>query len=255
MRIAVFSDIHGNPYACEAVLESISRDVPFDVVVAAGDLCLGGSAPAKCVDLLREADVLSVFGNTDEYIFAPDKKPGDEQHLKHWNRILKTVGWVRPRLGEKRIQWLQNLPFSMQFGPTTNMKDALLIVHAQPKSQEGMIYAPPEEQIRLQNHVWQPDDDPELSWMMEGVEPRTIAFGHYHYTNFRKWRDYKLVNVSPCSQPAKDKDPRARYTIFEWQGESWEFTRRYVDYNYQLETRALERSGMPGWEDYVETFP
>ncbi|MCB9136605.1 MAG: metallophosphoesterase [Anaerolineales bacterium] len=45
MRLAIFSDIHGNRFALEAVLNALLADGPFDAVIAAGDLALGGGRP------------------------------------------------------------------------------------------------------------------------------------------------------------------------------------------------------------------
>ena len=180
MRIALFSDIHGNPHACEAVLQATADDDPFDDVVAAGDLCLGGSDPARCVDLLREAGVSAVYGNIDEYVYAPDQKPGDELHLRKWDRLLETVNWVRIRFEAGRINWLRDLPFDIHISPTTNPNDSLLVVHANPKNIEDMIYPPPHEQKSRLGEIIQPDDDPALDHLMEGVTAKTIAFGHLH---------------------------------------------------------------------------
>lgn len=58
MKIAAFSDIHGNLFALETVLAAIITHGPFDHVAAAGDLCLGGSSPRRCVELLVENNSL-----------------------------------------------------------------------------------------------------------------------------------------------------------------------------------------------------
>ena len=44
MRIAVFSDVHGNLSALEAVLEDI-KSQSVDEIVFAGDLCMVGPRP------------------------------------------------------------------------------------------------------------------------------------------------------------------------------------------------------------------
>ena len=41
MRIAIFADIHGNPFATRAVLDAIADNGVFDAVVMAGDMCSG----------------------------------------------------------------------------------------------------------------------------------------------------------------------------------------------------------------------
>jgi len=254
MRIAVFSDIHGNPFACKAVLDSIKNGGYFDAVIAAGDLCLGGSDPTKCVDLLRDNNALCIYGNTDQYIYNPDRTPGDEAHLKKWAHILQTVYWNQEDLGEERINWLAELPFMIRYSPGVNPKDDLVIFHAHPKSLEGVILPSPETQINLFGSVSQNDDDPRLSWMLEDISASTLAFGHFHFTNTRVWNGTLLVNVSPCSLPDIDKDPRARYTIFEWGKSQWKTQRCYVTYDIHEELSALAKSGMPDWETYANTF-
>jgi hypothetical protein len=75
MRLAIFSDVHGNPFACEAVLGAIAREGTFDTILAAGDLCLGGSDPAGCIERLAAAGVQAVCGNTEQYLRFPDQLP------------------------------------------------------------------------------------------------------------------------------------------------------------------------------------
>ncbi len=254
MRIAVFSDIHGNIYALDAVLEALAHEPPLHAIVAAGDLALGGSDPAGCIDRLRQARALAVYGNTDEYLFAPHKTPGDELHLKKWDRLLAQVHWARPLLGQERIDWLAALPLKITFSPSADPADDLLIFHANPLNIEDMILPAPPTQLELLGNARQTDEDPILARVLERVAPRTLVFGHVHFTSVRLWRGKKLVNVAPCSLPALDKDPRARYTLFEWDGHEWCITRRYIDYDWQQEIKALQASGMPFFEDYTRTF-
>lgn len=118
MRIAIFSDVHGNPSACEAVLQAIGNDGPFDRIIAAGDLALGGSDPARCLDLLMDSGVEAIYGNTDEYICRPEKTPGDLDHLKKWNEIITDVEWVRTKISSAQLDWLCSIPFDLTISPT-----------------------------------------------------------------------------------------------------------------------------------------
>ena len=125
-----------------------------------------------------------------------------------------------------------------------------MIVHANPSDVELMVYPAPEGQRALWGRVRQPDDDPDLAAVFDGVKAGVVAFGHFHTTFQRQWRGIRLVDVAPCSLPSIDRDPRARYTLFEWEGSGWKITHRWVEYDYRLESEALRRSGMP----YRETF-
>ena len=206
MRIAVFSDIHGNPYACEALLESIGREGALDALVAAGDLCLGGSDPSRVVEMLRSAGVIGVYGNTEEYLKAPNRTPPDELHQKMWKTIQPAVFWTRELLLPDQAEWLFGLPFELHFSPDGCPENDLLVVHANPKDVELMILPDEEAQRSLFGEVRQPDRDPELTTALEGVTARTLAFGHFHYIFQRLWRDLELVGVASCSLPGFDHD-------------------------------------------------
>lgn len=254
MHIAIFSDIHGNPYACEAVLEAIRVEGPFDAVAAAGDHCFGGSDPACCIDRLREAGVQAVYGNTDEFIFNPEIAPPDEAHQREWHRYQAAAKWAAEKLGEERVAWLKALPFELLFSPTDNPKNDLLVVHANPKNVHDHIAPPYEDQVELVGEVTQPDDDPKLVSLLEDELAGVIAFGHLHYTSLRVWRGKKLVNVAPCSIASYDGDQRARYTVFTWGSKSWEIERHYVPYEVQKEGKALLASDIPDKEKKAAYF-
>ena len=254
MRIIVFSDIHGNPYACRAVLDAIAYHGELDAIVIAGDLCLGGSDPAACIAMLLAAGVSGVYGNTDQYILHPEEPPKDDHHIKQWNTLYPVVRWARAQLSDHQFAWLQSLPFELRYSPDRNTAHDLLVVHANPKDVDLMIYPPVGEQQNLWGLVRQADDDPELSGVMEGVVASVVAFGHFHTTFQRRWQNLKLVDVACCSLPGVDHDPRARYTLFEWQREGWKIEHHWVDYDYRQELQALKNSAMPNKEFFFKYF-
>lgn len=245
MRIAVFSDLHGNPYACQAVLDEIEKHGPFDAIVAAGDVCFGGSGPAECVDLLWDSGVKAVYGNTDEFIFAPDKLPPDEEHRSEWDSYHAAAMWAREQMRPEQVDWLAGLPFDLRFSPTENPSGDLLVVHANPKNVYDYIGPPVEEQARLKGKIVQPDDDPNLVKMVGDVSAAVIAFGHLHYTSLRPWREKLLVNVAPCSLSPYDNDQRARFTVFTWGKGKWAIERHYVEYDLTQEGEALLAIDIP----------
>lgn len=254
MKIIVFSDVHGNPFACEAVLRAIEKEKPYDDVICAGDLCLGGSNPGECVRMIRSAGISAVYGNTEGYILEPDQEPEDELHSSMWYRIQPVSMWVRSQLDGDQLDWLGGLPFEKRFSPTTEHTDDLLVVHANPRDVELMILPPESDQLRLWGEIRQADDDPQLIEVLQEGSAGTIVFGHYHFTHQRRWRDLSLVDVAPCSMPGVDRDPQARYSIFSWDGNRWHVTRRWAPYNVELEVRALQNSDMPYKEDFIRYF-
>ena len=254
MRIAVFSDVHGNPFACEAVLKGIDAAGPFDAVIAAGDSLFGGSDPARCADLLIEAEVLAVYGNTEEYLRAPHLTPPDERHARKWDSLQPLAYWVREKLGPERMVWMDSLPFEERFSPTGDPQDDLLVVHANPKDNLLFIYPEPKEQLAVFGEVSQPDNDPDLHIHFEGVTAGTVAFGHLHWSSVRCWNGYTLVNVAACSGSVYDGRERSRFTVFTWGGDAWMLERHAIAYDTQLEAAALRASDHPDKETWAKTY-
>ena len=245
MRIVVFSDLHGNPYACQALLAAIQNEGPLDAIAAAGDICLGGSDPAGCVEMLQAAQVVCVYGNTEEYLYHPERMPNDEPHRRKWDIIDPAARWTLAQLQPGQFEWLRAFPFERRFSPTGKPQDDLLVVHANPRDIEMMIYPPLEDQLKLWKEVRQPDDDPALVHALSETRTGVLAFGHFHYAFQRRWRDLQLVNVACASMPGIDHDRRARYTLFTWQASAWHIEQRWITYDVQREIDALQRSDMP----------
>lgn len=256
MKLAIFSDVHGNPYALRAVLQAIKTHGRCDALIAAGDLCLGGSDPSACVDLLQAAGALAVYGNTEEYLRTPNQPPPDLHHSKKWEFLSQATHWTNNQLRPEQREWLAGLPFSLRFSPTADERDTLRVVHGNPQDNLLMIYPAPHEQTALWGEIRQPDEHPGLVEVLQPLpQGSTLAFGHFHYLSERIWRGVRLINVACCSMPAIDHDPRARFTEFEWRGGAWQIQRFWVDYNWQQEVAALKASDIPQVENFIQTFP
>ena len=65
MRIAIFSDIHGNLQALEAVLADITAQKP-DAVYCLGDLVGYGANPNEVTARVRTEGVPTIMGNYDD---------------------------------------------------------------------------------------------------------------------------------------------------------------------------------------------
>jgi predicted phosphodiesterase len=254
VRLAIFSDIHGNPYACQAVLKDVAASGGVDLLLAAGDLCLGGSHPAACINLLAEAGVRGVFGNTETYLFHPDLVPPDELHRKKWDRLHPAVLWTLDRMLPAHLDWLHQLPFQQRFCPTSAPEEDLLCVHANPQDVELMIYPEPDGQLRLWGEIRQPDQDPTLLATLRDISAHLVVFGHFHHAFQRQVGHHHLVDVAPCSLPAIDHDQRAHYTLFTWTTSGWVIDPHAVAYPVEKEIGALQASNMPFKEDFLRTF-
>lgn len=221
MRLALFSDIHGNVHGLDACLADLRAQGGADTIVGVGDYCMDGPRPRDVLERLREIGAICVRGNTDRYIFDRASFPSDHPDEG------PCVAWQRERLGDDWLAWLGALPFSAHFG---HGADGVLVVHASPVADD--------------EHVWPDADDAHLERITRGVPERTIAFGHLHLPYARMWRDRLFVNVASAGLP-KDGDPRAGYALLTQRSGGWELKHRRVEFDVERVAREIERSGMP----------
>jgi predicted phosphodiesterase len=221
LRIAVFSDVHGNVRALDACLADLRAQGGADAIVGAGDYCMDGPHPREVLERLVALDARCVRGNTDRYLSDPLFADDDEDGT--------VLAWQRERLGERWLRWLAELPFSLRLGEGET-RDALLVVHANPLSDD--------------EHLRPDADDAFLERITAGVEERAIAFGHLHLPYVRYWRDRLFVDVASAGLP-KDGDPRACYALFTQRPGGWEVKHRRVEFDVEKVARDIEKSGMP----------
>jgi putative phosphoesterase len=102
VRVAALYDVHGMPWALEAVLADVDG-AGVDAIVFGGDLFLGPK-PVEVLDLVRSVDAQFVRGNCDR---APD-------------------AWERSVLDAAALEWAAAWP-------TTVELDDVLYCHASPR--------------------------------------------------------------------------------------------------------------------------
>lgn len=190
---------------------------------------MDGPRPRKVLTRLREAGAHVVRGNTDRMIalddpalYAPEERAA--------------IMWQRGALGQDLVAWLGAAPMTLAVG---SGPDGLLICHATPKDDE--------------QHVWPDAADAQLEAIVEGVEQRTIAFGHLHVPYVRTWRDRTFVNVASAGLP-KDGDPRAHYALLTQQSGGWAVRSRRVAFDVERVARQLRKSGIPGLAERLDVL-
>lgn len=250
LTVAVFSDVHGNLGALDAILTDLRARRP-DLCFFAGDLALFGARPEACVARLRAAPwVVPLHGNTDRMVFEIPEIPedADEPTRARYATIRETALWARDRLNDDDLRWLDALPFAHRVSPTARPADDLLLVHANPKDVNRVIAPCAADQ---QTHLGEVRFDPSdlaLAPLLEGVEAGMIAYGHLHLPGERHHEGTTLANISAASLPL-DGDTRARYGWLTWTADAgWRVEMRALDYDLAAELRALEDSAPPDVE-------
>lgn len=225
MRIALFSDVHGNLAALEAVLKALDTHGPLDAKVCAGDMVYLGPSPAEVLDLLVAEQVQLIRGNTDDIVtgaLPPDAPPNPRVA----EILADHVAWNRRHLRPDQLDLLKGLPLTLQFG-------SLLVCHATPDSNHSLL-------PRLDQH---PRADLERAFGgLPGVQ--AVAYGHWHQPSVASLETVTLVNVSSISIPM-DGQARAGFTIAQLHDGFWSFQQHRVAYDLEPELQRMRDRGMP----------
>jgi predicted phosphodiesterase len=238
MRIALLADLHGNLSALDVVLEDIAATGGADVTLALGDLGMLGPQPAEVIDRLRETGCLAIQGNCDAWY----KQSPPEDAAAHDERlagIIRYAYWAKPLLGEDRVRYLLDLPFSRQ--ADLGGGERLMAVHGSPRRIDEPVY--PEVGAGVLDEV------------LSGVTATVLAFGHTHRAMVRRHNGVTLVNPGSLGSPIPlDMDTRAAYGLVTWDHGRLEVVLRRLAYDPGTTLAAAVDRQMPGAAGYVAKF-
>ncbi len=245
MRIVLFSDIHGNRIALDAVLED-ARQLGADAYWAIGDLAAIGPEPVAVLETLAALPALTVIrGNADRYIVTgerpwPDYEDakGDSELLDLWRRIEASFSWTRGSVtAQGWLDWLDALPVEARV--TLPGGERLLGVHASPGTDDG-------EGI----HVAQ--SDARLAELVADCDADIVCAGHTHEPLLRQVGDVTAVNLGCVGNPTAP-DLRASYVFIDAGGPRAKIAHRRVGYDRDAFLETLRKSRHPE-AAFIESF-
>ena len=136
MRIAILSDIHGNPIALDAVLAD-AQLLGVEAYWVLGDLVAIGHSPVEVLErLVRLDNAVLVRGNTDRYVVTgagprPTREEAkvDPKHVDRVVDVAASFAWTRvsfPAMGgltgSLAYQWRRGSPCQMGQAPYLSMR-------------------------------------------------------------------------------------------------------------------------------------
>ena len=229
MRFAIFSDLHANLEATEAVL-SDAHEKQCSHYVCLGDLVGYNANPHECVELVRQMECPVVKGNHDEQA-SLGKSSRDFNDLAE-----QAISWTRANLTDADKQWLAELRMTRQVRDFT-------VVHA--------TLDTPNEWGYVFNNL-----DAVASFTYQHTP--ICFFGHTHVAGafvrddgVRRVKTEQLmiepgkkyfINTGSVGQP-RDGDPRAAYCIYDTEKSVVE--QRRVKYDLPKAQRKIIDAGLP----------
>ena len=103
MKIAVFSDVHGNLKALKAVLEQI-KEKTVDLTVFLGDIFQRGNEEIECLELLKDNEIICLKGNCELYMQYGVDIDSDVEYLRDY------YDETRKKLTGEQMQFIKQMP-------------------------------------------------------------------------------------------------------------------------------------------------
>ncbi len=226
MRMAVFSDIHGNKHALDAVLADIPSRVP-DLVVCLGDLVGYGAYPDAVVQTIRESGIATVIGNYDDAIANRRMVCGcDYKDEKAMEAGVKSTTWTMENTGEANKGFLLSLPDKMVKAIEGRK---VVFVHGSPR--------------KINEYLYEDVPAADIISMLQQADADVLVCGHTHLPYHRMFDGRHIINVGSVGKP-KHGDPQAVCALIDIRTDiQVRFIK--ISYDHESAARAVEKAGLP----------
>jgi predicted phosphodiesterase len=231
MRIAIFSDIHGNLEALSAVLKHLEEE-GITNYICGGDIVGYGANPNECVDRVAALDCPVVMGNHDHAALGLTD-------ITYFNPTARSaLLWSRETLTQERKKFLNQLEFTYQ---ANNM----FLVHASPRHPDQWEYILTlesaetnfgffKEQVCFIGHSHQPffvgiSSEGKVELITEN--PLSLQ-KNYRY----------IINVGSVGQP-RDGNPNSALAIFDAIEQTVSLIR--IPYDIEKTQKKIIAAGLP----------
>lgn len=231
MKYAIFSDVHGNLPALEAVLSDIEGQ-GVDKVIHCGDLVGYGPFPNEVINLIRNRGIGGVMGNYDDGVGFERDDCGCV-YRDETQRLLghRSLDWTKAFVTRENKEFLRSLPSEFRF--SRGIFEVLLI-HGSPR--------------RINEYLYEDRPTKTFNRLLEAGRCNVLVCGHTHLPYHKVIDGKHVVNVGSLGKP-KDGDPRAIYTLLTLT-EGLRVDVRRVIYDVERMAKAIEASEFP--HEYAE---
>lgn len=225
MRIALFSDVHANLPALEAVLDHI-HEQSFDSVYCLGDLVGYAPFPNEVVERIQRERIPTIMGNYDDGVgFERDDCGCAYREADEKQRGDRSLAWTRAHTTSAIKEFLRSLQAQIRFDVDGRR---VLLVHGSPRKINEYLF----------------EDRPVSSFqrLAASSDADVIAYGHTHKPYVKVVENVLFLNVGSVGKP-KDGDWRACYAVFDTATLDVQFVR--VAYDIATVTDAIRKSELP----------
>lgn len=227
MKIAVFSDIHGNVSALEAVLQDIAGQ-NVDLLFCLGDLVGYGAYPNEVIDIIRKNHISTIMGNYDDGVGYDRNECGcaykDEKMAELGHQSL---AWTKIHVTVENKAYLRGLLKRLEF---TAYDKKILLVHGSPR--------------KINEYLFENRPDDSIGRMIHAENVDILICGHTHLPYVKNLDGKYLINSGSAGKP-KDGDNRAGYLILTLTEDRIAPEIVRVAYDVEAMARAIALTDLP----------
>lgn len=226
MRFAIYSDIHGNRHALDAVLADIAKG-EFDAVYCLGDLVGYGAFPNEVTERVRMNGTPTIIGNYDDGVgFERDecgcayRDPLDQELGE------RSFAWTKTQTTAENKAYLRTLLKELRFEADGKR---VLLVHGSPR--------------KLNEYLFEDRPISSFQRLAASSNADVIVFGHTHKPYVKTVDSVMFLNAGSVGKP-KDGDWRACYAVLDTASEPIAVFRR-VEYDVKAAAAAVRATELP----------
>lgn len=231
MRVALFSDVHSNFFALNAVIKDMSlREI--DQYICLGDIVGYAAQPAECIKMIRDLKADVIMGNHDLYAT-------NDESLSWFNSIaLAGLEYSRKALSKSDKQWLASQPLVRRYPDFT-------VVHATLDQPDEWEYI---TSINMAKHHFKLQDQflcfightHQVKIFQQTGDQVKLIRGSAKTRLNKKFR--YLINVGSVGQP-RDHNPDSSYVVYDTEKNVVEFYR--IEYPVEEAMQSIVDAGLP----------
>lgn len=246
IKIALFSDIHANLPALEALFHSLEKQKP-DSVYCLGDLVGYNIWPNEVINSIRQRGIPTIAGNYDFGVGRSSDDCGCAYKTDHEKTMgEQSISYTNSVINPEERNYLRSLPAHIQLEFQLNTDSLfLLMVHGSPR--------------KINEYLFEDREEKSLLRIMESSHADIMFFGHTHkpYHRIIEYRDNGIpayrhaINIGSVGKP-KDGDVRGCYVLLTLNELSSKLDKdsikvEFIRFEYDVEkaAKAVEDSILP----------
>ncbi|MBU1124392.1 MAG: metallophosphatase family protein [Candidatus Omnitrophica bacterium] len=232
MRYGIFSDIHSNLEALNAVLQAYQKEA-IDLYLCVGDIVGYAANPHECIECIHALSIPAVAGNHD-YAAA------DAYSVEDFNPLAtQALLWTRELLTPGAKEYLSSLPLLFK-------DQNLTMVHGTVDRPESFHYMrdvfSAQQSFSVLTTAVCFIGHTHVPGVFIQQPDGSIEYSPQESIHLERGKKRYLVNVGSVGQP-RDGNPKAAYAVYDTQSQKIEIKR--VSYDVRVSRNKIMRSGLP----------